>query len=67
MPDVRKVSVVTQAVAGEITINLNLTISIDSEGNVRVEKKQEEESPDYEAQIPEFESVNLIDFGKEVK
>ncbi len=66
----------TQTVQGEVTINLNLTITLKQDGTVALmteaaptQQKNtapEDEIPDTVFQIPDFESAEVLsDFGKD--
>ncbi len=57
----------TQTVAGEVTINLNLTITINQDGTVQIAAapKDEQQVPDSLYVIPEFDSNEMLsNFGK---
>jgi hypothetical protein len=76
MPNVLRPSTVirqitTETVQGEVTVNLNLTLTlhIDQSGDVsmNVSTTKPAETPDYVPQIPDWDDGDLIEFGKEVK
>lgn len=56
--------IVTQTTQGEITVNLNLTITLNSDGTLGVSAKSEKPEADKtQFTIPEFEATeSLIDF-----
>lgn len=76
MVQIIKSNVTTETVQGEITINLNLTITINQDGSVAVGVAQEKkklltetpEIPDTRFIIPDFEGSSelLPDFGEDV-
>lgn len=61
--------VVTNTVQGEVTINLNLTITVNHDGTVQVgtsakQEKMIDSIPDSIFAIPEFDSTEILnDFG----
>lgn len=65
----------TNTVAGEVTINLNLTITINQDGTVQVAStpesskgNSEKHIPDMVHAIPEFEPTDLLsNFGEEAR
>jgi len=67
----------TNTVAGEVTINLNLTITINQDGTVQVAsapevpkqaQTQEKQIPDMVHTIPEFEQTDLLtNFGEDTR
>lgn len=67
--------ITTQTTQGEVTVNLNISLTIDinefGEVSVGMSKKGVvDDIPDYIAQIPDIETVSendLIDFGKDIK
>ncbi len=75
MVKVYKSQIVTETVQGEITINLNLTITLNQDGslNIGVEQPKKKtydvpEIPDSKFIVPEFEDSSdiLPDLGEEV-
>ena len=59
---------ITESKQGEMTLNINLKLTIEQNGNVSVATSKEKEIPDYVMQVPDLEPINeLIDFGKSVK
>ncbi len=76
MVKVYKSQIVTETSQGEITINLNLTVTINQDGSLNVgvnaapkkETYDVPEIPDSKFIVPEFESTSelLPDFGEEV-
>jgi hypothetical protein len=60
--------IVTNTVQGEVTINLNLTITVNHDGTVQVGTSAKQEKidtiPDSIYTIPEFDSTEILnDFG----
>lgn len=77
MPNVLKPSTVvrnvtTQTVAGEVTVNLNIVLTLQG-GELSVSTQaqpQDKEIPDFVKQLPDWgviEDEDLIVFGQEVK
>jgi hypothetical protein len=77
-PQVIHQHITTKTSQGEVTINLNLTITINADGTFQVganasehapvvkPKVEEKEVPDSIFTIPEFESTEtLLDFGQD--
>lgn len=57
--------ITTQTVQGEVTVNLNLvlTIHVDQDGTVGVKA---ENVPDFRETLPDWGEDEILEFGKEV-
>lgn len=60
--------ITTQTMQGEITVNLNLvlTIHVDQDGLVDVKATAEEKIPDFRETLPDWGEGEMLEFGKEV-
>ena len=77
MPNILKPTTVvkqitTQTTQGEVTVNLNLTITlcVDQTGEMSLKVAPTKATPEYETHIPDWgpvDNADLIEFGKDVE
>jgi hypothetical protein len=65
---IKPLNIVTKTNQGEITINLNLSITLEQDGKISVNAvNQKEQRPDFNFEMPDIEIGQVVEIKKDKK